>query len=62
MNTSIDVTRKQNLNDLATIGENLLKAPVSKVNLQTGNFEPVENGGTKEDALEKYLNLFSLYS
>ncbi|KAI3468350.1 hypothetical protein Pfo_025013 [Paulownia fortunei] len=55
VNSSVDVTTKQNLNDLVTIGENLLKGPVSRVNLQTGNSEPIANGGTNEDALKNSI-------
>ena len=36
------------------IGERLLKKPVSRVNLETGLSEPVENGGTNEEALKRY--------
>ncbi|KAL3819087.1 hypothetical protein ACJIZ3_004992 [Penstemon smallii] len=57
--TSADVTTKQNLNDLVTIGNNLLKSPVSRINLQTGNSEPMVNGGTNEDALKKFAIILS---
>lgn len=33
------------------VGEGLLKKPVSRVNLETGIFEPVENEGTNEEVL-----------
>ncbi|KAL0393941.1 UNVERIFIED_CONTAM: Patatin-like protein 3 [Sesamum latifolium] len=59
VNTSVDVTTKQNLSDLVKIGENLLKGPMSRVNLQTGNSEPIPNGGTNEDALKKFAKLLS---
>ncbi|GFP99534.1 patatin-like protein 2 [Phtheirospermum japonicum] len=58
-NSSVDVTTKQNLKDLVRIGENLLKSPVSRVNLQTGNVEPIPNGGTNEDALKRFAKLLS---
>ncbi|GER36584.1 patatin-like protein [Striga asiatica] len=58
-NSSVDDTTKQNLSDLVKIGENLLKAPVSRINLQTGNTEPVPNGGTNEEALKKFAKLLS---
>ncbi|KAG8375432.1 hypothetical protein BUALT_Bualt10G0099400 [Buddleja alternifolia] len=57
--SSIDVTTKQNLNDLVNIGQNLLKAQVSRVNLQTGNSDPIPNGGTNEAALRKFAKLLS---
>lgn len=38
-----------------SVGERLLKKPVSRVNLETGVFEPVGNGeGTNEDALRRW--------
>ncbi|CAA3030292.1 patatin 2 [Olea europaea subsp. europaea] len=51
---SVDVATKGNLNKLVEIGQSLLKKPVSRVNLDSGLFEPIENGGTNEDALKKY--------
>ncbi|KAL3819918.1 hypothetical protein ACJIZ3_005823 [Penstemon smallii] len=57
--TSSDVTTKQNLNDLVIIGNNLLKSPVSRINLETGNTEPIVDGGTNEDALKKFARLLS---
>lgn len=38
---------------LGEIGSNLLKKPVSRVNLLTGTVEQVENGGTNEEALKR---------
>lgn len=55
--SSIDVITKKNLTDLVNIGQNLLKAPVSRVNFQTGNTEPITNGGTNEEALIKYNSI-----
>jgi hypothetical protein len=43
---SVDVSTKENLNKLVDIGETLLKKSESRVNLETGLSEPVENGGT----------------
>ena len=51
--SSVDIATKENLKRLGQIGERLLKKPVSTVNLETGVFEPKENGGTNEDALRK---------
>lgn len=39
------------MQELVKIGERLLKKPVSRVNLDSGILEPVENGGTNEQAL-----------
>lgn len=50
---SLDIATNQNLKNLVKIGEGLLKKPVSRVNLETGIFEPVENEGTNEQALKR---------
>ncbi|XP_008797306.2 patatin-like protein 2 [Phoenix dactylifera] len=58
--SSADVSTKDNLEDLVKRGEQLLKRPVSRVNLETGVFEPVGNGeGTNEDALRRFAKLLS---
>lgn len=42
------------MNKLVEIGTNLLKKPVSRVNLQTGLFEQLnKDGGTNEEALKE---------
>ncbi|KAG6508299.1 patatin-like protein 2 [Zingiber officinale] len=48
---SVDNSTKENLNNLVRIGENLLEKPVSRVNLETGQSEPVVDGkgGTKSN-------------
>ncbi|CAI0553692.1 unnamed protein product [Linum tenue] len=46
--------RIDNLNNLVKVGENLLKGPVTRKNLDTGRYEPVENGGTNEEALQRF--------
>ncbi|CAA3031689.1 patatin 2 [Olea europaea subsp. europaea] len=56
---SVDVATKENLNKLVEIGQSLLKKSVSRVNLDSGLFEPIENGGTNEDALKKFAKLLS---
>lgn len=48
--SSVDIATEKNLNNLMKIGEQLLKKPVSRVNLDTGVFEAV-NEGTNEEAL-----------
>lgn len=48
--SSVDVATKNNLNALVEVGENLLKKPVSRVNLETGVFE-ASNAETNEQAL-----------
>lgn len=49
--SSTDKATKKNLNDLVKTGEDLLQKPVSRMNLDTGIFEPVGNEGTNEKAL-----------
>lgn len=51
--TSVDISTKENLENLVKCGEELLKKPVSRVNLETGEFEPVDQG-TNEEALIRY--------
>lgn len=51
--SSVDVATKKNLDDLVKVGEGLLKKPVSRVNLETGVFEPFGKE-TNEEALIRY--------
>ncbi|XP_038723735.1 patatin-like protein 1 [Tripterygium wilfordii] len=57
--SSADVSTKKNLEDLVKVGEDLLKKPVSRKNLDTGIYEPVENAGTNEEALKRCAKLLS---
>ncbi|QHN88433.1 Patatin-like protein [Arachis hypogaea] len=50
--SSVDISSKENLERLCQIGENLLKKPVSRVNLKNGRFEPLDKGETNEEALK----------
>ncbi|KAH0760296.1 hypothetical protein KY290_023789 [Solanum tuberosum] len=54
---SVDVATKENLERLVEIGENLLKKPLSRVNLETGLSEPIPKGGTNEEALKRFATL-----
>ena len=62
--SSVDVATKENLENLVKVGEKLLEKPISRVNLATGVFEPI-NKMTNEEALTKYIYLlirfFSIY-
>lgn len=51
--SSIHAATTKNMENLVKIGEGLLKKPVSRVNLETGLYEPVEKEGTNEEALKK---------
>ncbi|KAK4722804.1 hypothetical protein R3W88_013037 [Solanum pinnatisectum] len=53
---SVDVATKENLERLVEIGENLLKKPLSRVDLETGLSEPIPKGGTNEEALKRYIS------
>lgn len=57
--SSVDIATNENLEKLSEIGENLLKKPVSRVNLENGVFEPLKNGGTNEDALKRFAKILS---
>lgn len=51
---SVDKATRENLENLVKVGEALLQKPVSKVNLDSGVFEPL-NQGSNEEALKRYL-------
>ncbi|KAH9620240.1 hypothetical protein KSS87_014024 [Heliosperma pusillum] len=51
---SVDAANNKNLNQLVKIGEALLKKPASKVNIGTGQYDPIPGAGTNEDALKRY--------
>ncbi|KAL0382184.1 UNVERIFIED_CONTAM: Patatin-like protein 1 [Sesamum calycinum] len=54
-----DISTKTNLEKLVKVGEELLRKPVSQVNCATGNFEPIQGGGTNMHALQKFAKLLS---
>ncbi|WJZ92035.1 hypothetical protein VitviT2T_011062 [Vitis vinifera] len=56
---SVNIATKKNLDSLVKLGEELLKKPVSRVNLDTGKYEPIKNGGTNEEALIRFAKLLS---
>ncbi|XVF64005.1 hypothetical protein PTKIN_Ptkin09bG0132500 [Pterospermum kingtungense] len=55
---SVDIATKENLEKLVKVGEELLKKSVSRVNLENGKFEPV-NQGTNEEALIRFAEVLS---
>ncbi|KAF2309872.1 hypothetical protein GH714_005433 [Hevea brasiliensis] len=55
--SSVDIATRE-FENLVKVGERLLKKPVSKVNLETGTFEPT-NQGTNEEALKRFAKLLS---
>ncbi|CAL0327057.1 unnamed protein product [Lupinus luteus] len=58
--SSVDISNQNNLEKLCEIGERLLKKPVSRVNLESGLSEPMENKGSNEDALTRFAKILSL--
>ncbi|TXG59479.1 hypothetical protein EZV62_014052 [Acer yangbiense] len=56
---SVDIATNENLKKLAEIGKDLLKEPVSRIDVETGTFKNVEGEGTNEDALTKFAKLLS---
>ncbi|XP_056170034.1 patatin-like protein 1 isoform X2 [Syzygium oleosum] len=51
--SSVDTSTKENLEGLVKVGKRLLKKPVSRANVGTGQHEPIENAGTNEEALKR---------
>ncbi|XP_040998534.1 patatin-like protein 2 isoform X1 [Juglans microcarpa x Juglans regia] len=56
--SSVDVATTKNLDDLVKVGDELLKKRVSRVNLDTGLFEP-SNSETNAEALIRFAKLLS---
>lgn len=57
--SSVDKATTENLENLVEVGEQLLKKPLSRINLETGGYEPIENGGTNEEALKRLAKQLS---
>ncbi|XP_031493302.1 patatin-like protein 2 [Nymphaea colorata] len=57
--SSVDISTKENLENLVKVGEALLEKPVSRVNLETGVFEPTLDEGTNKDAIIRFAKLLS---
>ncbi|KAE8683344.1 Patatin-like protein 2 [Hibiscus syriacus] len=55
---SVDISTEENLENLVKIGEQLLKKPVSRVDLGTGKFEPADQG-TNQEALIRLAHVLS---
>ncbi|KAF3793913.1 Patatin-like protein 2 [Nymphaea thermarum] len=56
---SVDISTPENLQDLVQIGKALLKKNVSRVNLQTGEYEEVPGEGTNEEELITFAEKLS---
>ncbi|KAH9316385.1 hypothetical protein KI387_025012, partial [Taxus chinensis] len=57
--SSVDISTKDNLENLVKIGNNLFDKLVSIVNLETGEFEEVMKEGTNKDALIRFAKKLS---
>ncbi|KAK8580971.1 hypothetical protein V6N13_144027 [Hibiscus sabdariffa] len=56
--SSVDIATKENLENLVKVGEKLLKKPVSRMNLENGQFEPAGTF-TNENALIRVAEVLS---
>ncbi|KAG6571405.1 patatin-like protein 2 isoform X1 [Cucurbita moschata] len=57
--SSVDIATRENLLKLVEVGERLLKKPLSRVNLESGKFEPLDGEGTNEEALAEFAKMLS---
>jgi predicted acylesterase/phospholipase RssA len=57
--SSVDVTTKENMESLINIGNELLKKPVSRINLETGLYDACDSEGTNGDALARFAKKLS---
>ncbi|GAB4839365.1 Proteolipid protein 2 [Ancistrocladus abbreviatus] len=55
---TVDVSTEENLEGLVKVGEKLLKKPVTRVNLNTGIYEPISEH-TNEDILKRLAEMLS---
>ncbi|KAK4347865.1 hypothetical protein RND71_034204 [Anisodus tanguticus] len=56
---SRDILTMKNMQTLVQISKDLLKEPVSMVNLEMGHVEAVHGEGTNEEALTRFAKLLS---
>ncbi|KAL5712683.1 hypothetical protein ACHQM5_014829 [Ranunculus cassubicifolius] len=55
--SSTDISTKENMSNLVKIRNELLKKPVSRVNIETGKQEEIKGEGTNEDTLTRYAKI-----
>ncbi|KAG2719866.1 hypothetical protein I3760_02G010900 [Carya illinoinensis] len=55
--SSLDLATSENMQRLVEIGKELLKKPMSRVNLDTGRFEEIKDEDTNEEALAYFAKL-----
>ncbi|KFK30329.1 hypothetical protein AALP_AA7G247700 [Arabis alpina] len=56
---SVDISTEENMEGLVEVGEALLKKRVSRVNLETGHYEPIPDHVTNEEALKRFAKVLS---
>ncbi|TVU31244.1 hypothetical protein EJB05_22925 [Eragrostis curvula] len=57
--SSVDIATKANMQELIGIGQELLKKPVARVNIDNGMYEEATGEGTNEEALANFAKLLS---
>ncbi|XP_066324279.1 patatin-like protein 1 [Miscanthus floridulus] len=57
--SSVDITTKENMESLIGIGQELLKKPVARVNIDTGVYESCSGEGTNVEALAHFAKQLS---
>uniref|UniRef100_A0A804JUS7 Patatin n=1 Tax=Musa acuminata subsp. malaccensis TaxID=214687 RepID=A0A804JUS7_MUSAM len=57
--SSVDISTRENLEKLVEMGNELLKKPASRANLENGTFEPCEAEETNEEALFRFARRLS---
>ncbi|KAL7156035.1 hypothetical protein ABFS83_03G115800 [Erythranthe nasuta] len=55
----VDVATKKNLKNLVKVGEELLKKPISRLDLRTGEYVSSSDQGTNEEALIRLAAILS---
>ncbi|XP_062075379.1 patatin-like protein 2 [Humulus lupulus] len=57
--SSVDIATTENLQRLVEIGNKLLEKPISRVDLETGKYQPIKGEGTNAQALTHFKKLLS---
>lgn len=57
--SSVDIATKENMESLISIGQELLKKPVARVNIDTGLYESCEGEGTNAQSLADFAKQLS---
>ena len=55
---STDKATSKNMEELVEIGQSLLTNPLSRMNLENGKQEAVQNGGTNQEALIRFVYIY----